>query len=85
MGRVVKKKMFQSVICLQDHKNYVYNVNDNPDFSKDDFARIKCFPLNEEGEPDLAKEVEIYRKYLVVGYLDDVPLNTKVKVRSILK
>ncbi len=63
----IKKKAFQYVICLQDNKGYMYDVKENPSFLENDFARIKCFPIKEDGKPDFSKEVEIYGKYLIEG------------------
>lgn len=70
----VKKKVFQCVICLQDNKGYVYNIDENPCFSENDFARIKCFRIGEDGKPDFSREIEIYGKYLVDSRESDVKL-----------
>jgi hypothetical protein len=67
MEVLFKNKVFQCVICLQDHKSYIYNVKENSCVSEDDFARIKCFQVKEDGKPDFSKEIEIYRKYLING------------------
>ena len=68
MITLIDTKSFQSVLCLKDHKDYVYDIDENPCFLEDDFARIKCFPIKEDGEPDFSKEVEIYGKYLINTY-----------------
>jgi hypothetical protein len=65
MEMLIRKKIFQCVFCLQDNKSYVYNVKENPSFLENDFARIKCFPLDENGKPDFSREVEICGKYLI--------------------
>ncbi len=70
MEILIHRKVFHCVICLQDNKGYVFNPKENPCFSEDDFALIKCYPLKENGKPDFTKEVEIYGKYLISGRLD---------------
>jgi hypothetical protein len=56
---------FQSVVCMKDNKMYVFNVNDNPNFLKEDYAIIKCFRIGKGGEIDFSNIVEIYGKDLV--------------------
>ncbi len=67
MKTLINKKKFQSVVCLKDYKDYIYNIDKNPSFLDDDFALIKCFMVKEDGTPDFSKEIEIYGKYLVKG------------------
>jgi hypothetical protein len=56
---------FQSVICTKDNRMYVFNVNDNPGFLKEDYALIKCFRIIGDGEVDFSTIIEIYGKDLI--------------------
>ncbi len=71
MVMLIKKKVFQRVVCLQDNQSYIYNVKENPSFLENDFARIKCFRLSEDGKPDFSKEIEICGKYLIDGSVEN--------------
>jgi hypothetical protein len=56
---------YQPVVCMKDNRMYVFNIQDNPGFLKEDYALIKCFRIIENGEIDFSNIIEIYGKDLV--------------------
>jgi hypothetical protein len=56
---------FQPVVCMKDNRMYAFNIQDNPDFLKEDYAMIKCFRIIKDGEIDFSSIVEIYGKDLI--------------------
>jgi hypothetical protein len=67
MEILVDKQVLQPVICLKDSKFYVFKIDENPSYIKEDYGRIRCYLVKEDGEPDFSKEIEIYGKYLVAA------------------